>query len=158
MQLGSQWVEGYRQSISGSSKYAEEMRKWEAHHSQFGPPGRPYEFHAYPTRMYKASRPKAGGSAVFEGADAANDQERESLERNGFVYGGQAAALEVLEQREFEIAELAANRAFHDRKMSDKAQLEAEKADSSTINHLPAIPETPVRRRGRPKKAAEPAA
>lgn len=153
MQLGSQWVEGHRRSIEGSSKYAEEMRKWEAHYSQFGPPGRPYEFHAYPTRMYKASRPPKGGPAVFEGADASTDQERESLERIGFVWGGQAAALQALEQREFEIAELAANRAHSDRKMSEKAQIEADAADRATIQHLPAVPETPIKRRGRPKKS-----
>lgn len=153
MQLGSQWVEGHRQSITGSSKYAEEMRKWEAHHSQFGPPGRPYEYHAYPTRMYKASRPAAGGPPTFEGVDAHNDAERDSLERIGFVHGGQAEALAALERREFEIAELAANRAYTDRTMSEKARAEADAADSRTIHHLPAIPETPVKRRGRPKKA-----
>lgn len=156
MQLGAQWVQGHRKPIEANSAYAEEMRKWEAHYSQFGPPGRPYEYQAYPTRMYKASRPKAGGPPTFEGADAGNDQERASLERLGFVHGGQAAALAALEQREFEIAELAANRHFTDRKMSEKAQAEAERADATTIQHLPVIPETPVKRRGRPKKTAEP--
>lgn len=153
MQLGSQLVEGYRQAISGSSKYADEMRKWEAHHSQFGPPGRPFEHRDYPTRMYKASRPQGGGAPVFEGADAGTPQERESLERIGYVYGGQASALEALEKREFEIAELAANRAHSDRRLSEAARIEADKADSATIQHLPAIPETQVKRRGRPKKA-----
>lgn len=157
MQLGWQTVDGYRQAISGSSKYAEEMRKWEAHHSQFGPPGRPFEHHEYPTRMYKASRPQSGGAPLFEGVDAGTPQERESLERNGYVWGGQAAALEALEKREFEIAEAAANRHFTDRRMGALAQLEADRADSATIQHLPAIPETPVKRRGRRPKKAEPA-
>lgn len=126
--------------IGPNTAYAQEIRKWEANFTQYGPPGRPYVHRDYPARMYRPSRPPQGGPAVFEGADAADERERERLERVGFVYGGQGAALEALEAREFEIAELAANRALGDRKMSAKAQAEADKVDTGTIQHLGAIP------------------
>lgn len=140
---------GRNVTLSQNSPYAQELCKWEAHYTQYGPPGRPYEYHPYPTRMYKATRPSQGGVA-FEGQDAENDAERARLERDGYIYGGQAAALAALERRETEIAELAANRAFNDRRMSDKAQAEAAATDDTTIRHLAEIPRTPIKKRGRP--------
>lgn len=127
--------------VGTGTAYAQEIRKWEANFTQYGPPGRPHVHRDYPARMYKPSRPPQGGPAVFEGADAADDRERERLERVGFVYGGQGAALAALDAREFEIAELAANRALTDRKMTAKAQEEADAVDVTTIQHLGAIPE-----------------
>jgi hypothetical protein len=91
--------------------------------------------------MYKASRPPMGGPAVFEGQTADDERDRERLERSGFVYGGQGAALEALDAREFELAELAANRVIPEQRMSPKAQAEAEAVDLTTIQHLGAIPE-----------------
>lgn len=167
MQVGVQWFqerdargnpigELKRMPINASSAYAIEMAKHEAHFSEFGPPGRPYEYRAYPTAMYKASRTPQGGEPRFEYAQAGDDAERERLERVGFVHGGKAAAVKALERQEFEIAELAANRAFTDRTMSEKARAEAAQVDESTVRHLATIPETPVKRRGRKPKSAEP--
>jgi hypothetical protein len=126
--------------IGTNTGYAKEITKHEANYTQYGPPGRPYVFREYPARMYKPSRPKTGGPALFEAADAENESQREQLERIGFVYGGQGAALAALEAREFEIAELAANRTTHDLRMTPKAQAEAEAVDLSTIQHLGEIP------------------
>lgn len=126
--------------VGTNTAYAKELTKHEAHHTQYGPPGRPYVFREYPARMYKAARPPMGGPAVFEALTAETEREREAYERLGFVCGGQGVALEALEAREFELAELAANRTTTDVKMSAKAQAEAEAVDVSTIQHLGAIP------------------
>lgn len=128
-------------NVGQGTAYAQEIRKWEANYTQYGPPGRPHVHRDYPARMYRPSRAPQGGPALFEGADASDDRERERLERVGFVYGGQGAALAALEKREFEIAELAANRALTDQRMSAKAQAEADTVDMRTIQHLGAIPE-----------------
>jgi len=139
--------------VGTNTAYAKEICRFEANYTQYGPPGRPHVHRDYPARMYKASRPSSGGAPLFEGQDAGDERERESLERIGFVYGGQGAALAALEAVEFEIAELAANRNFNDRAMSAKARAEAEAADSRTIQHLAEIPETPIKRGpGRPRK------
>jgi hypothetical protein len=139
--------------VGQNTAYARELVKWEANFTQYGPPGRPFVHRDYPARMYKPSRSPQGGPPLFEGADAADEHERASLERLGFVYGGQGAALAALEAREFEIAELAANRNYNDQAMSAKARAEVEPLERSTIQHLAEIPETPIRRGpGRPRK------
>jgi hypothetical protein len=56
--------------------------------------------------------------------------------------------------QQLEFARLAANRAHTERWMSDKARAEAREIDESTIEHLPVIPETPIKKRGRPAKSA----
>lgn len=144
---------GRPMAINPSSGYAAEIRKHEANYTIYGPPGRPYEYREYPTMMYRPTRPSSGGRVDFEGQTANDKHERGSLERMGFIHGGRAAALAALEAREFEIAELAANRVIPERRMSEKAREEADRIDSSTIQHLAAIPEQPIKRRGRPAKA-----
>jgi hypothetical protein len=131
--------------LGSQSAYAKEIVKHEANFTQYGAPGRLYEFRAYPTMLYRATRGKSGPD--FEGATAHDDAERERHERSGFVHGGKAAALAALERQEFEYAELAANRAYTDRSMSDKARTEAAKVDEATVQHLPAIPDAKERKR-----------
>lgn len=126
-------------NIGPQTAYAKELCKHEAHHTQYGPPGRPYVYRDYPHMMYRPKR--VDGGATFEGQVANDEIERERLERQGFFFGGQGEALKGLEAREFEYAELAANRALTDRKMSDRAQGEAAAVDEATIRHLPAINE-----------------
>lgn len=138
---------------SQDSAFSKEMAKWEAHHTQYGPPGRPYTYQPYPTRMYRADRVE-GRSQIVEGATAHDDQEQRNLESRGFVIGGQQAALDALAAREQEIAELAANGAYHERRMSPAAQAEAEAVRASSAVHLGEIPEAPIRRRGRKPKTA----
>ena len=139
--------------LGKDSAYAREIVRHEAHHTQYGPPGRPYEFRPYPTMLYRPVRSKTSGDVAYEGQEAQDDTTRERLERVGFIHGGQGAALAALEAREFEIAELAANRHALDRKMSDKAQAEVAAVEDATIQHLAAIPETPIKRGpGRPRK------
>lgn len=129
--------------LGKDSAYAQEIRKHEANYTQYGPPGRPYVFREYPTMMYRATRPRAGGvDPDFEGREAADDRDREMLERQGFAHGGKGAALAKLEATEFEIAELAANRALNDRRLSEQARAEADAVDKAAgIQHVAAVPE-----------------
>lgn len=129
--------------LGKDSAYAKEITKHEAHYTQYGPPGRPYVYREYPTMLYRASRPKQGGvEPNFEGVEAKDERERANFESQGFVHGGKAAALAKLEAQEFEIAELAANRAFNDRRMGEKAQAEAAAVDEAAgIRHVAAVPE-----------------
>ena len=138
--------------LNQGTAYAEEMRKWEATHTKYGPPGRPFVHRDYPMMLYKATRPSTGGSPSFDHIEVADEQERERQEARGYHAGGPAGALHALEKQEFEIAELAANRAFNDRKMTPKAQEEAAQAERETIKHLAEIPALPIKKRGRPKK------
>lgn len=138
------------------SEFSKEMARWEAHHTQYGPPGRPYTYQPFPTRMYKAGRTAQGQSAILDAATAHDEHEQRNLESRGFVVGGQQAALDALAAQEQEIAILAANRNYTDRRMSDKAQAESQAVElAAGARHLAEIPETPIkRRRGRQPKAA----
>lgn len=135
------------------SEYAKEMRKWEATHTQYGPPGRPYTYVAYPTRMYKATR-LPSGDRTFEAQTAASADEQRNLESRGYVAGGQQAALDALEAIERSHAELAAEINYQARHgMGDRARAEVESAqEAAGARHLPMIPETPIKKRGRPVK------
>ncbi|HEX7936763.1 MAG TPA: hypothetical protein VF573_27330 [Paraburkholderia sp.] len=141
------------------SEYAKEMRKWEAHHTQYGPPGRPFVFSEYPLRMYKATR-QSTGDRTFEAQTANNEHERRNLESRGFVVGGQQAALDALEGVEREHAELAANREWKIRhgRVGEAAVKEVRAAEEEAgARHLPDLPIAP-KRRGRPKKTETPTA
>lgn len=132
------------------SGYSKEMRSWEAHHSQYGPGGRPYVFQPLPARLYKAVR-KADGSREFEAQTAHTETEQRNLQSRGFVVGGQQAALDALAADEQQHALLAAERNFEVRRMSDGAQREVSHVEAEAgARHLPMIPEKP--RRGRKPK------
>jgi hypothetical protein len=120
--------------------FAKERTKWETGHTEFGPPGKPpYVFQPFPEMMYKATR-DAMGRVSFEGIVAEDETEQRNLQSRGFVGGGRGAAIAALEAQEGEIAKLAANRAFNDRRLSEKAQAEAESLDILSDAHMPEIP------------------
>lgn len=129
------------------SAYAQEARKWESTHTQYGPPGRRYEFQEFPKRLYKA---KDAQGREFESVEAADENEERNLLSRGFR-AGQDKAIDALLEQQHDVAEAAANRAYHEQRMSEKARAEAQAADEATPNHLPEIPETPIRPRGRSK-------
>lgn len=141
-----------------ASPYSREMAKWEMGYSPYGPPGRPREqvgVQPFPAMFYKMSRSTTNGDFLVDHyTEATNEAHARNLEAQGY-HNGKAAAIAAIEKQEQEFALLAANRAASDRKMSDKAQAEAAKADAESIGHLPSVPETPIRRRGRPAKTAE---
>ncbi len=112
---------------------------------------RPISHQDYPAAMYKAVQ-SALGKITYEMDRAETEVERSRLESQGYVWGGQSEALKAFHAREQEIAVLAANRAYTDRKLSPAAQAEAREADASTSKHLAEIPALPIKRRGRPKK------
>lgn len=162
--FGSQIVNGHRQAISVGGAYAEEIRKWEANFTQFGPPGRPYEYAPFPSMLYKARRPQHGetgeycrvqidgadvGNVVWESVTAESEIEAENFGHRGFVMGGKMAALDALVHLEQWVATAAAERAAQDRHMSEKAQAEAARRDDRTIQHLGEIPAEPLPAKGR---------
>lgn len=136
---------------SKDSAYAQEARKWEGQYSEYGPPGRPYQFMEFPKRLYKATRPVAGGSIQFDGRDAADENEERNLLSRGYRFG-QDKAIEALEKADLYVAEATANRHFMDQRLGAAARAEAEAADNATASHLPEIPE---KKRGRPAKKVE---
>lgn len=97
-------------------------------------------FQEYPAAMYRVANRNPLRFDYEEAADAVG---RENCERRGFSYGGQGVAVEDYDKQQTEFAELAANRAFTDRKMSPRAQAEAAAVDEETSKHLPVIPELP---------------
>jgi hypothetical protein len=133
-----------------ASAYAREMAKFEMDWGPFGPPGRPRHAHGHPTvpcQMYLVERAETGGGVVVKHSVRAEDEhEMRNWQSRGY-YSGLAEAAEALTKSEQEKAELAANRAFQERRMSDAAREEAARIDASTAEHVPVIPETPIVRR-----------
>lgn len=145
-------------SLPQSTEYAKEMAKWEAHHTQWGPPGRPYQFHEYPKRMCRAEYVPGEGFKVVEGFNANTRDEELNFLSRGFGVG-HAGAIEIAERAHTEAGRLAAEREFaiqHGRH-SERAVAEVRAAEAEYgARHLPEVPETPIKRRGRKPKAAEP--
>lgn len=150
------------------SAYAKEMIKHEAQYSPYGPGLRPYVYRDYPMMLHRAGRP-AGGMGIDEIVETCTvESEREETQKRheGFRRTpGEALASFTAQQ--FEIAELAAERNFYERRMTPKAQAEAEMANANAGGHLASVPETPIVRRqahkgwpkGKPRgRRAQPAA
>jgi hypothetical protein len=138
-----------------ASPYAQEMRKWEMGYSPYGQPGRPREqvgFQEYPARFYKAKRDQDSGKIVVEHElNAADEVEARNLQSRGY-FQGQAAAYAALEEAEQRLAVAAAERAYSEQLMSEKAKAEAARFEATTAQHVAEIPETPILRR-QPKEA-----
>lgn len=132
------------------SNYAKESRKWEAYPTRFGPPGRPYQYREYPKRLYKFAHESGRGIVEVDAQDAGDADEERNLLSRGFNERERAYADARAEQTEH--GKLAAERAWeieHGR-LSDKAAAEVRAAEADHgARHLPSVPETPIRRRGR---------
>lgn len=137
------------------SNYAKEMRKFEQFPSEWGTaPGNPYVYREFPKRLYKAARVD-GKSVIADAQTAHNDLEERNLLSRGFCFG-QDKALEALELEERAAGELAAEREYEIRRgrLSDRAVAEVRAAEADHVGgHMPVVPDTPIRRRGRPAKA-----
>ncbi len=142
--------------MSPDSAEAQELAKWESRPTRNCPePQRPYQYHPYPAAFYYAERSESAVKPVFEMHEVHTDDEAANMRSRGWG-SGQAEAVQMLEARESAVAVAAAERAYSDRNMSEKAQKEAASVDESTITHLGEIPETPIRRKpGRPAKVKE---
>lgn len=137
------------------SAYAKEMVKHEAQYSPFGPGLRPYQFRMYPMMMHKAGRPANGlGADEIVESKIVHDDDQEALAFGQGFRPTPLQALEVFTKDQFTIAELAANGAFHERRMSPNAQAEAFAAREQAGVHIAEIPAKPIKRRGRPAKVS----
>jgi hypothetical protein len=135
---------------SQDSEYAKERRKWETTHTEFGPPGRAATFTEYPLMIYRAKRSATGGPPILEHHIVENELDERNMRSRGFVRGPDHA-VEMLDQQERELATAAAERAYHDKRLSAQAQAEAAAVDESTIHHIGDMPETPIHKKGWPK-------
>ena len=136
---------------SPDSDYAKERRKWEAQHTQFGAPGRPFVYAEYPLMLYRAKRrPEGGKDPILEHFTVEDDQQERNMQSRGWVRGPDNA-IKALEETERGLAQAAAERAYQDTRLSERAQAEATAVDETTIQHLGEIPETPIHKKGWPK-------
>jgi hypothetical protein len=132
------------------SEYAKEMAKWEAHHSPFGPPGRPYDPNVkFPAMCYRIDSVKGGAPEIVERREAQSETELANLRSRGFGNGA-GEAMDAYHARHAALAEAAANRAYTDRNLGDPARREVEAFEASTMDHVAEVPEK--RKPGRPKK------
>jgi hypothetical protein len=104
----------------------------------------------FPKMLYRAE--SAMGGVRISGCKIVGDESSERLACGQGWSVTQEQAIAAVAAQELELAKLAANRVHNEKWMSDKAKAEAREADESTMQHLPAIPETPKKRMGRPPK------
>jgi hypothetical protein len=138
------------------SNYAIEMLKWEGQYGPFGPPGRPYTFHEFPKRMYRAEL-TARGIEIVEAFTANDAHEQRNFESRGFHFG-QDVAMDAVRREHTEHGTLAAERehAVQHGRHSEAAVREIRAAEAEHgARHLPDVPEKP--KRGRRKAAPVPA-
>jgi hypothetical protein len=154
------------------TKEAEERIKWEAQHTGYGPPGRPYVYREFPLMIHKAGKaldaaglPKLGAAVIIETKTVANEAEERQWLGDGF-HRNPAEAVLMYEKGTVEVAKLAAEINYEVKnKLSPLAVAEVEAAQAAHAGHLPSVPETPIVRRtriardggkklGRPRKAA----
>jgi len=136
------------------SNYAKEMRKWEAHHTQFGAPQRPYEFREFPRMLYKADRDAKGAIVVADNCIVGDEDEQRNMQSRGF-YLTQQEALDAAEKLyHVEYGTLAAERNFEIERgrISERAAAEVRAAEAAHgASHLPMVPIAPKKRGRKPK-------
>lgn len=129
---------------SPDSNFAKEMVKHEAQHSAFGAPQRPYVKRDYPMMLHLGGRGSSGAPEIVDTHIVESEVQAANLKSRGFRETP-LEALALLHRQDTEIATLAAERNFHESRMSEQAQREAAIVDASTGNHVASIPETPIR-------------
>ncbi len=110
----------------------------------------------FPKAMIKAEQTPNGIKLVDTTQTAHSEVEQRNLESRGYRATADAA-IALVDTANQDAAVAAANRAFHDRRMTATAQREADAIDSSVARHLGEIPAEklmPKKKRGRPAKAA----
>lgn len=146
---------------SQEDSWTKEMAKWEQRpvlvggtyiepvpFEDGGRGGAPHQ--EYPKMLYRGE--SADGGPRISAHKIVHDSNQEAVACGQGWSVTQEGALSGVAAHELEMAKLAANRAHQDRWMSQKAKDEAQAVDEQTMQHLPEIPETPIRRGpGRPK-------
>jgi len=162
------------------SNYANEMQKFEQFPSKYGnEPGNPYVYRPFPKMVYKAEEWKGKVACLAAPPDPAEfanpaefqrteEQARKFTDRccrivqdetdyltaraDGWRDSPSDAVVAGLE-RQRSIGTAAAERNYSDRSMGELAKREiAQRVADAGGEHQPEIPETPIRRRGRPRK------
>ncbi len=137
--------------VTPNSPEGIERAKWDRPRSQGGM--RPDSFEAYPKAMYRAGRPDQANVKIVASQTVRSEGEEDVAYGQGWR-PTQEAAIALVHQTHTEHGKLAAERAFHEFRMSEQAQREAAAFEGETVQHVPVIPETPIRKRpGRPAKA-----
>ena len=151
---------------SPQSAWSKEMSKWEMRPVQIGDSmvmplpksqgGRAgdADIHLeYPKLLYKAGRPTGTGVQIT-GYIQVHDASEQRIQEGQGWHDGQQRAIDAVHRDDQVLAQQAANRNFHDRRMSENAQAEAHAAESQSSQHLGEIPRKPIKKRGRPVKQA----
>lgn len=150
---------------SQASAFVKEMQKWEHRPVLVGDTmvmpipveqggKKDFPFQAYPKMLYRATR--ADGGPRINGQIQVDDESQERMQLGRGWALSQEDAIALVHAEDQEHARLAANRAYQERVMSEKARIEANAYDETKITHQPAIPETPIKRRGRKPKTVTP--
>lgn len=141
--------------IGQTSAYAQEMRKHEARHTQWGEPGRPYVYQEYPKQLYRAIFKAGEGITLTDSIRVETADEERNMCSRGFHPGPQAAH-DAAAREQTEYGRLAAEREYdiqHSR-LSPRAVAEVRAAEEAHgASHMPTVPVTPIKRRGRPRQA-----
>lgn len=139
--------------IPQNTEYAKEMVKHEAFPTIYGHGQRPFVHREFPKRIYKAVRLDKGGVG-YEGFTVNDEHEQRNMLSRGYSVT-QPEAFAALEAEQLEHGKLAAEREWeiqHGR-ISARATAEVRAAEQEHgARHLPAVPETPIKKRGRPAK------
>jgi len=147
---------------SKEDSYIKELAKWEARDVEVGDTivrAIPFSeggkknapFAEYPKMLYRAESAD-GGPRICDTKIVLDDGQERLAVGSGWSVT-QEDAIEAIHAQHKEFARLAAERAHNERWMSGRAQAEAAAVDEATMQHVPSIPETPIRRGpGRPRK------
>ena len=143
------------------TEYAKERVKWEAQNSELGPGKRPYVYREWPSRIYLAGRPAngLGPHCIVEELEVGSEVEFEPYRQRGFRQKP-LEAIEYLTKQQDEFSRLAAELNHEQKnKLSEKASAEVDAARTQHVgtisHHMPMVPETPIKKRGRKPKVKE---
>lgn len=132
--------------------YAKERVKWEAQYSEMGPGLKPYVKRDFPMMLHLAGPPAGGLGApvIIETVIVDSEQEAVFPRSRGFRPTPQEA-IDAQTAQQTEFATLAANRNWQEKtgKLSAKAVTEMRVAEDQVGGHLPDVPVTPIKKRGR---------
>lgn len=102
-------------------------------------------FHEFPKMLYRGE--SADGGPRIAGMLVVRDEAEQGVQLGRGWSLSQAEAVAAVEAQQLEFARLAANRVHNDRLMSAKALEESQAYDETKVAHVPAIPDTPIKRR-----------
>lgn len=143
--------------VTPDTPYGKELWKWDHLESETHPTDstirgmRPASFREYPAAMYRITQRNPW---KWEHETAKDETAKRNLESRGFIAGGLGAASDAYDTSMQDLATAAATRNFEDRRMSDQAKAEVNKAEQASSTHLGEIPATPIKKRWRKPKPA----